>query len=81
MSCSIVYTADALQDKQQFIKQGFSLELEQTIALLTSNPTQSDCVELVGDLAGAYSKTIIGNHCIVYQNIPEQDTIKILCIV
>lgn len=81
MSCTIVYTAEALQDKQQFIKQKFSAELEQTIAFLASNPTPSDCIELVGDLAGAYSKTIIGNHCIVYQNIPEQNTIKILCIV
>ncbi|WP_353570279.1 hypothetical protein [Candidatus Albibeggiatoa sp. nov. BB20] len=81
MSWSMVYTAQALKDKQQFIQQGFGAVLQQTLQLLTSNPKQADCIKLIGDLTGAYSKTMIGNHCIVYQLISEQNTIKIIAIV
>lgn len=79
MSWSIVYTAAALQNKQQLTEQGFQTELEQTLHDVMANPNEG--IELVGDLAGAYSKTIIAQHCVVYQILPEQHVVKVICIV
>lgn len=78
MSWSIVYTAQALQDKRQFVEQGFGAELEQILFSLRTKPT--DGIELVGDLSGAWSKTIVAQHCIVYQLLSEQNIVKVVCI-
>ncbi len=74
----IVYTATALQNKQRIIAQGFETELQTTLHCLTVNPTQA--IKLVGDLSGAYSKTIIANHSVVYQFLPVQNIVKVVCI-
>jgi Txe/YoeB family toxin of Txe-Axe toxin-antitoxin module len=70
---NIVYTPQAWQDKQNF---AFDSELQQALYSIKLQPKQA--IALVGDLAGAYSKTIIGNSCLIYQIV--DDKIKVLCI-
>jgi len=79
MSWSILYTPAALEDKLQLATLGFNQVFEQVLQQLQAQPQTGTA--LVADLAGAYHKTIIGQHAIIYQPITEQKIIKILAIV
>jgi len=61
---------------------GFKRKVENLIAILQINPYQnpSPYEKLIGDLAGAYSRRINLQHCLVYEVIEEEITVKILRI-
>lgn len=80
MNCwSIVYMPAALEDKKQLVSLGLKPVLNSALQQLQAQPQSGTA--LVADLAGAYHKTLIGQHAIIYQPIFEQKTIKILAIV
>ena len=78
MSWSIVYTPAALEDKQQLMALGLKQVFDHVLQQLQAQPQNGTA--LVADLTGAYHKTIIGQHAIIYQPITEQRIIKILAV-
>jgi Txe/YoeB family toxin of toxin-antitoxin system len=65
----IVYTQPAAKDAKKLKRSGLKLKAEALLEILRSNPFQSaPPFELVGDLAGAFSRRINIQHRLVFQH-------------
>lgn len=78
----IVYTKDALKDKQKAEKAGFGVKINQLLATIRENPfaPYPPYEKLVGDLTGAYSRRINHQHRLVYSLHMNEKTVKIISI-
>jgi Txe/YoeB family toxin of toxin-antitoxin system len=75
-----VFTCQAQKDAQRIAAAGLRAKTEPLLDLLRKDPFRSPprSAELVGDLAGAYSRRINLQHRLVYQVIEDEHTVKIL---
>jgi toxin YoeB len=77
---TVVYTKQAQKDGQKLAASGLKLKAQTLINIIKTNPFQNPppYEKLVGDLSGAYSRRINIQHRIVYEVLPEYETVKIL---
>lgn len=80
MSWRLVYTKQAQKDAKKLTASGLKPKAQELLAVLAEDPFKKPppFEELVGDLAGAYSRRINIQHRLVYQVIEEQRIVKVL---
>ncbi len=80
MSWRIVFTKQAQKDAKKVSASNLKPKAEKIIKILRQNPFQTPPTyeQLIGDLAGAYSRRLNIQHRIVYQVIDDKKTIKII---
>lgn len=76
----VVYTRQAQQDAKKVASLGLRSKVEYLLSILAEDPfrTPPPFEELVGDLAGAYSRRINVQHRLVYQVLQEEQIVKVL---
>lgn len=80
VSWALVFTRHAQKDAPKLAAAGLKAKAQELLAILQINPFQNPppYEKLVGDLAGAYSRRINIQHRLVYEVLPEQQTVKVL---
>ncbi len=80
MSWKLVFSKHAQKDAPKLASAGLKPKVQELLALIQVNPFQNPppYEKLVGDLAGAYSRRINIQHRLVYEVLPEQNTVKVL---
>ena len=76
----VVYTRAAQKDARKLAAAGLRAKAEELLSILAEEPFRSPppFEKLVGDLAGAFSRRINIQHRLVYQVLPEIQTVKVL---
>lgn len=74
------FTRQAQKDAKKLATAGLKTKASQLLELVQSNPYQNPppYENLVGDLAGAYSRRINIQHRLVYQALEAQQAVKVL---
>jgi toxin YoeB len=77
---TLVFAKHAQKDAQKLAASGLKTKAQELLAIIKENPFQNPppYEKLVGDLAGAYSRRINIQHRLVYEVMPEQQTVKVL---
>lgn len=80
VSWRLVYTRQAQRDAKKLAASGLRPKAENLLEILARNPFEDPppFEKLLGDLSGAYSRRINIHHRLVYQVLPEINTVKIL---
>ena len=80
MSWKLVFSKHDQKDAPKLASAGLKPKVQELLALIQVNPFQNPppYEKLVGDLAGAYSRRINIQHRLVYEVLPEQNTVKVL---
>lgn len=80
MSWQLVYTRHAQKDAKKLSASGLKPKAMEMLALLQQDPFQNPppFEQLVGDLAGAYSRRINIQHRLVYEVLEQERTVKVL---
>ena len=80
MSWRLVYTTQAQKDAKKLAASGLKGKAERILALLRVNSFQNPppYENLLGDLAGAYSRRINIQHRVVYQVLEAIRTVKVI---
>jgi Txe/YoeB family toxin of toxin-antitoxin system len=67
-------------DASKFANSGLKAKAQELLAIIKENPFQNPppYEKLVGDLSGAYSRRINIQHRLVYEVMPELQTVKVL---
>ena len=80
MSWQLTYTKQAQKDASKLATSGLKAKAQELLAFIKQNPFQNPppYEKLVGDLSGAYSRRINIQHRLVYELMPELQTVKIL---
>ena len=76
----LVYTKQARKDAKKLRAAGLKPAAEELLRILAEDPWQNPPPyhRLLGDLSGALSRRINYQHRLVYQVIPEEQTVKVL---
>ena len=80
MSWQLVFAKHAQNDAPKLASAGLKPKAQELLALIQENPFQNPppYENLVGDLAGAYSRRVNIQHRLVYEVLAEQRTVKVL---
>lgn len=80
MTWTLVFVKHAQKDAQKLAASGLKTKAQELLTIIKENPFQNPppYEKLVGDLAGAYSRRINIQHRLVYEVMPEQQTVKVL---
>lgn len=80
MSWRVVFTKQAQKDARNLASAGLKDKAQVLLGILAENPFQTPPAyeQLVGDLAGAYSRRINIQHRLVYQILQADRTVKVL---
>ncbi|HCH32689.1 MAG TPA: Txe/YoeB family addiction module toxin [Oceanospirillaceae bacterium] len=80
MSWVLVYTKHAQKDAKKLAASGLKTKATKLLEILVNDPFQNPppYEQLVGNLAGAYSRRINIQHRLVYQVYARERTVKIL---
>ena len=80
MTWRLVYAKQAGRDAKKLNASGLRPKAEQLLSLFSEDPYRSPppIEELVGDLAGAYSRRINIQHRLVYQVLDDRRIVKVL---
>ncbi len=80
MSWRIVFTKKVQKDANKLSASNLIAKAEVIIQILREDPYQvpPPYENLVGDLAGAYSRRINIQHRVVYQVLDDENTIKVI---
>ncbi len=76
----LVFTRQAQKDAKKITASGLRDKTQALLDVLAEDPFKSppSFVQLVGDLAGAYSRRINIQHRLVYQVVKDERTVKVL---
>jgi Txe/YoeB family toxin of toxin-antitoxin system len=76
----VVFTKQAQKDARKIARTGLRDRAEKLLDLIRADPRQSPLPfeNLVGDLAGAYSRRINIQHRLVYQVLDNEHTVKVI---
>jgi toxin YoeB len=76
----IVFTKQAQKDAKKLASAGLKLKAQNLLDVIRENPFQNppSYEKMIGDLAGAYSRTINIHHRLVYQVYQQERIIKVL---
>jgi Txe/YoeB family toxin of toxin-antitoxin system len=80
VSWKLVFAKHAQKDAQKLAASGLKAKALELLAIVEENPFQNPppFEKLVGDLVGAYSRRINIQHRLVYEVLPEANTVKVL---
>ena len=80
MSWDIVFAKQALKDAKKLSASGLKAKAQEQLTVLANDLFQNPppFEKLVGDLAGAYSRRINIQHCIIYEVFPKEKTVRVL---
>ena len=79
MTWTLHYTKQAQKDARKLASSGLKDKAQELLRIIENNPFQTPPpYELVGDLAGAYSRRINIQHRLVYQVLEKEKAIKVL---
>ena len=80
MSWQLIYTKQAQKDASKLATSGLKAKAQELLTVIKENPFQNPppYEKLVGDLSGAYSRRINIQHRLVYELVPELQTVKVL---
>ncbi len=80
MSYRVVFTKQAQKDAKKIGRSNLKDKASSLIQILKEDPFRSppQYEPLVGDLSGAYSRSINIQHRLVYQVVEEEKTVKVL---
>jgi len=80
VSWTLVFTRHAQKDAPKLASAGLKAKAQELLALIQENPFQNPppYEKLVGDLSGTYSRRINFQHRLVYEVLPDQQTVKVL---
>jgi Txe/YoeB family toxin of toxin-antitoxin system len=80
VSWRVVFTKQAQRDAKKLSASGLKPKAEKPLGVLAENPYQTPppYENLVGDLAGTYSRRINIQHRLVCQVLEEARTVKVL---
>ncbi len=80
MSWQLIYTKQAQKDASKLATSGLKAKAQELLTVIKENPFQNPppYEKLVGDLSGAYSRRINIQHRLVYELMPELQTVKVL---
>jgi len=80
VSWELVFAKASLKDAQQIAASGLKPKAQALLTVLSQDPFQNPppFEQLVGDLAGAYSRRINIQHRLVYEVFPESKTVRVL---
>lgn len=80
VSWRLVYTRQARRDARKLAASGLRPKAEALLEILARDPYEDPppFERLLGDLAGACSRRIDIRHRLVYQVLPEIETVKVL---
>ena len=80
MIWTLVYTQQAQKDAKKLGSSHLKIKAHSLLDILAKNPYQTPppYEQLVGDLAGAYSRRINIQHRLVYQVLDSMKTVKVL---
>ena len=80
VSWAVVFAKQALKDAKKLSANGLKPKAQELLAVLANDPFQNPPAfeNLVGDLAGAYSRRINIQHRIVYEVFVKEKTVRVL---
>ncbi len=80
MTWQLVYTKQAQKDAKKLAQSNLRDKAQALLDSIEIDPFQNPppYEKLVGDLSGAYSRRINIQHCLVYEVIESENTVKIL---
>ena len=80
MTWKLVYTKQAQKDAKKLASSGLKPKAQELLALISEDPYRKPppFENLIGDLAGAYSRRINIQHRLVYQVLEEERVVKVL---
>ena len=80
MTWQLAYSKQALKDAKKLKAAGLKPKAEELLAVLEKDPFQNPppFENLIGDLAGAYSRRINIHNRLVYEVLPKQKTVRVL---
>jgi Txe/YoeB family toxin of toxin-antitoxin system len=80
VSWQLAYTKQAQKDASKLATSGLKAKAQELLAVIKENPFHNPppYEKLVGDLSGAYSRRINIQHRLVYELMPELQTVKVL---
>ena len=80
MSWQLIYTKQAQKDASKLATSGLKAKAQELLTVIKENPFQNPppYEKLVGDLSDAYSRRINIQHRLVYELMPELQTVKVL---
>ena len=80
MSWRVVFTRQAQKDAKKIAASGLRRQVEKLLDILRENPYQTPppYEELLGDLAGAFSRRINIQHRLLYQLHDDIKTVKVI---
>lgn len=80
MNWNIVYTNQAKRDAKKLSRSGLKTQAQKLLDILKEDPYRNppSYEKLVGDLAGACSRRINIQHRLVYQELDDIRTVKVI---
>ncbi|WP_226337440.1 Txe/YoeB family addiction module toxin [Arthrobacter sp. UM1] len=80
MTWTLVYSRQAQKDAKKLAQSGLKAKAESLLAVVRADPfgTPPRYEQLVGDLAGCYSRRINIQHRLVYEVFAETRTVHVL---
>lgn len=80
MSLELSFTKQAQKDAKKLKQSGLKGKAQKLLGIISKNPFQTPppFEKLVGDLSGAYSRSINMQHRLIYQVNKEETYVKIL---
>ncbi len=80
MSWTLVYSKQTLKDARKLKAAGLKPKAEELLEILQTDPLQNppSFENLVGDLAGAYSRRINIHNRLVYEIFPKERIVRVL---
>ena len=80
MSWKVVFAKHAIEDASKLAAAGLKPKAQELLAVLAEDPCRNppSYENVVGDLAGAYSRRINIQHRLVYEVFPELRTVRVL---
>lgn len=80
VSWQVVYSKHAQKDAKKLAAAGLKSKALEVLAVLATDPFQNPppYEELVGDLAGAYSRRINIQHRLVYEVFAKEHVVRVL---
>lgn len=80
MTWKLLYTRQSQKDAKKLASSGLKPKAQELLAMIAEDPYRKPppFEQLIGDLAGAYSRRINIQHRLVYQILEDEQVVKVL---
>ena len=76
MGYRLEYSKQAKKDSQLLEQVGLDKKAKKLLSIIKRNPFEPPCEKLIRDLKGCYSRRINKQHRIVYEILPNTESLK-----